>query len=42
VKRDETVARDSVHIILSKQFLREVGRKGAAARWHGRANGGGR
>jgi hypothetical protein len=39
VKRDEHVARDSVHIILSRQFLREIGRRGAAARWRGRANG---
>jgi hypothetical protein len=35
-KRNATVARDSVHIILSKQFFREIGRKGAAARWHGK------
>jgi hypothetical protein len=34
VKRNELTARDSVHIILSKQFFREIGRKGAAARWH--------
>jgi hypothetical protein len=33
VKRNAATARDSVHIILSKQFFREIGRKGAAARW---------
>jgi hypothetical protein len=33
VKRDASVARESVHIILSRQHLREIGRRGAAARW---------
>jgi hypothetical protein len=33
VKRDASVARDSVTIILSRQHLRAIGRLGAAARW---------